>query len=103
MASPRLAGGPHEVGLKTRRLDPVARLREQPDQLRRRRDRLALPVGDVVEGAEVPVDLGIERDLEDREHDETAAPRPRLVDAAVERTAGRRRVVEADEDPAHGP
>jgi hypothetical protein len=97
----RLAGGPHEVGPQAGRLDAVARLREQPDQLRRRSNRLPFPVGDVVEGAEVPVDLRIERDLEDREDDETDAPGPRLVDAAVERTAGCRRVVEADEDPTH--
>ncbi len=98
-----LARTPHEVGLQSRGLDLVARLREQPDQLGGRRDRLALPVGDVIQGAEVPVELGIERDLENREHDETSARFLRLGDAAVERTAGRRRVVIADEDPAHGP
>ena len=98
----RLTRSPHEVGRQTRGLDLLARLREQPDQLGRRRDRLALPVGDVVEGAEEPVDLGVERDLEDGEHDETGAPRLRLDDATVEGTAGRRRVIEADENPTHG-
>ena len=98
-----LTGSPHEVRPETRTLDPLARLREQPDQLRRRRDRLPLPVGDVVERAEVPVDLGIERHLEDREDDEAAVPRPRLLDAELERAAGGRRFVEADENSAHGP
>ncbi len=100
---PRLARSPHEIGVQTRGLDRVARLREQADQLGRWRDRLALPVGDVVEGAEEPVDLRIQRDFEDREHDETGLPRLRLGDAAVERSASRRRIVKTDEDTAHGP
>lgn len=36
----RLTRSPHEVGRQTRGLDLLTRLREQPDQLGRRRDRL---------------------------------------------------------------
>src|SRR4029078_13032893 len=53
-----LTGSPHEVRLETRTLDPLARLREQPDQLRRRRDRLPLPGGDGVARAEGTGALG---------------------------------------------
>ncbi len=97
----RLAGRPHELGVDPRRLDLVAGLSELGHQLRRRCDGLAFPVGDVVEGAEEAVDLRIERHLEDREHDETGVAPTGLVDPARERPAGRRRVVEADEHPAH--
>ena len=97
--TPRLAGGPHQVRVEARLGQPLARLAQVRDDVRRRREGRALVRRDVVQRPEVARPLRVERQLLDADDGDPRRRVARLRDGAVEGAATAVRAVVPDEDP----